>query len=93
MAVDKPILHGLDFAGLRDLDLPAQCRQLFGLCMRGNHCNHHERLIVMMDHALHELHVSFRIVVVVKLRDFCNQGGSLTGCTGLNDRRRFGFRR
>ena len=40
--------------------------------MRGDHRHHQERLIVVMDHALHELHVGVRVVVVVKggnLRD------------------------
>ena len=65
----EPLLHRLNLAALRELDLLAHRDQLRRLGMRGDHRHHQERLIVVMDHALHELHVVVRVVVVVKRGD------------------------
>ena len=87
VASDEPPLHRLDLGLLRDLRAPGEQRDVSAGAPLAHEARHQERLGVVMDHPLHEIHVS---LLVGRGFDVPNlvlgqTGRRLARGTGLND--------
>ncbi len=56
-AFAQPLLHEFDLVTLRDIDAARHVDQLLAVGAISRELGHFQRLVVMRNHVLHELHV------------------------------------
>ena len=65
----EPAPHLADLVPLGDLDPACEQRKVLALCALGNERRHHESLLVVADHALHEPDVRVRMRGLLEVLD------------------------